>query len=322
MTESDRIPLNKKLIVYGIFLLILSLGVFYLLTLKKDSLRILLAVPFKYMVVLSTLWGVYIFFDSLKLSLLSAIGKHRLNVFVSFKTIVIGIFLAAITPFQLSGLPVQVYYLTRFGVGAGEATSYLLLRGVVTFSGILIYAIPFSYILKDTFEGIMKGIYIYALFVIVVITLLYSVIFFLPEYLKKFVKGKTLNEFMMLREVLFDAMSHKRCRLYLCFAFLSTLVSLFVLGLIPYFVERAIGGNFFTVWQSIGYEMIAISSLLFTPTPGASGIAEAAGSFIFLSGAEDKYIFPFVVLWRFFTFYISAVAGGIMFLIESKRMLK
>ena len=322
MTENSNVPLNRKLILYGLFLLIVSLAVFYVFTLKKESLHILFSIPYKDVVLLFVLWGLYILFDSLKLSLISNIGKHNMGISLSFKTIVIGIFLAAITPFQVSGLPVQIYYLTRFGVGAGEATSYLLLRGAVTFAGILTLALPFSYILRNTFTGVMKGIYMYALFVISFITVLYVLILFLPGTLKKIVKGKMFEEFMSLRKVLMDALSNGRGRIYLFYSFIATICSLFVLGLIPYFVQHAIGRHFFGFWQSIGYEMIAISSLLFTPTPGGSGLAEAAGSFIFLSGAKREYIFPFVVLWRFFTFYITAVFGAIVFLIETRKMLK
>ncbi len=318
----EEFRINKKVIAWGVFLLISISVIFFYITLSKKGIKILLKTNPLILLVLFALWSGYILFDSVKFSLLSNIGEERISVKTAFETIVIGIFLAAITPFQMSGLPVQIYYLYRKNVKVGEATSYILLRGMVTFLGMLTFALPYSYVFRNTFKGIMKGIYLYALFVISLISIVYILVIFAPGVLKKVIKGRVNTEFMILRGVLLDALRKKDKRKYLLYAFLSTLVSLVFLGLIPYMVQIAVGIREFSLFESIGYQMIVSSSLLFSPTPGGSGLAETAGSFIFLGNMSDVYVFPFVVLWRFFTFYLSAAIGGIIFLKEGRKLLK
>ena len=318
----EEFRINKKIVTWGIFLLILIGVIFFYITLSKKGIEILLKIDPAMLLVLFLLWFMYIFFDSLKFSLLSRIGQKRISIKTAFETIVIGIFLAAITPFQMSGLPVQIYYLYRKGVDVGEGTSYILLRGMVTFFGILTLALPYSYIFRNTFEGVMRGIYIYAVFVISLILLVYILVIFAPDIVRKFIKGKSYEEFMILRNVLLDALKKKVKRRYLFYAFLSTIISLVFLGTIPYAVQIATGMKKFSLFESIGYQMIVVSSLIFTPTPGGSGIAETAGSFVFLGNISDVYVLPFIVLWRFFTFYISAAIGGFIFLKEGRGLLK
>ncbi len=318
----EHFRVNKKIIGWGIFILILIGIIFFYFTLSKKGLRVLIRVNPCYLFILFVLWFLYILFDSVKFSILSHIGENRISVKTAFETIVIGIFLAAITPFQMSGLPVQIYYLYRKNINVGEATSYILLRGMVTFTGILTLALPYSYIFRNTFQGIMRGIYLYAIFVISMISLVYLLVIFAPNILKKIIKGKSFEEFMILRLVLLNALEKRGKRRYLLYAFLSTLLSLAFLGLIPYMVQIAIGIRKFTLFESIGYQMIVVSSLLFSPTPGGSGIAETAGSFIFLGNLSSVYVFPFIVLWRFFTFYLSAIIGGLIFIREGKKLLK
>ena len=318
----ENFKLNKRIIAGGVFLLIIITVGFFYLTLSKKGVYILFHIKLWYLFLLFILWFFYALFDSIKFSLLSYIGEHKISIKTAFETIAIGIFLAAITPFQLSGLPVQIYYLYRRGVKVGEGTSYLLLRGMVTFTGILVLALPYAYILKSTFEGVMKGIFLYAIFIISIITLLYLLLFFAPSLLRRFIKGKSYEELTILRKVFLDAVKDKEKRRYLFYAFLSTIISLIFLGSIPYVAQIATQLHKFTLLRSIGYEMIVLSSLFFTPTPGGSGIAETSASYIFMGNIKGDYIFPFVVLWRFFTFYITGIIGGFIFIKEGKNLLK
>lgn len=318
----EEFNLNRKTISWGVFLLIIISVLFFYFTLSKKGLEILFSVKFEYLIILFLLWFLYILFDSIKFSLLSGVGEHRISVKTAFETISIGIFLAAITPFQMSGFPVQIYYLYKKKVNVGEGTSYLLLRGMVTFTGIVILAFPYAYILRNTFNGIMKGIYLYALFVVSSIFVLYLLVLFAPKFLKRYIKGKTYEEFMVLRTVFTTSIKDRNKRKYIIYAFLSTIISLVFLGIIPYVVQIATQVKRFTLFKSIGYEMIVLSSLFFTPTPGGSGIAEASASYIFLGNIKTEYVFPFIVLWRFFTFYLTAIIGGIVFIKEGRNLLK
>lgn len=318
----ERFSINKKTIAWGVFLVIVASVLFFYFTLNKKSLSVLLNVDMFSIVKLFSLWMLYIFFDAFKFYLISHVGERSIDVKTAFETIVIGIFLAAITPFQVSGFPVQIYYLYKKGIRVGEAVSYLLLRGFITFLGILILALPYSYMLKDSFKGIMKGVYLYAIFVVSLVFLVYLLAIFAPRILRKFMKSKSYNDVTLLRKVLIDALIKKHKRKYLFYALFSTLISLLFLGVIPFVVQKVVGFDRFSLFESIGYQMIIISALLFSPMPGGSGVAETAGSFIFLKSMSEMYVLPFVVLWRFFTFYLSALFGALVFLKQGKELLR
>jgi len=60
------------------------------------------------------------------------------------------------------------------------------------------------------------------------------------------------------------------------------------------------------------FQLILRFALIFSPSPGASGFAEAGFAGLFYSMIPKNLLGIYVSLWRFFTSYISAIIGGIL----------
>ncbi len=66
------------------------------------------------------------------------------------------------------------------------------------------------------------------------------------------------------------------------------------------------------VLQTMITQIILSYLLLFAPTPGASGIAEGGGFLLFKPLCPEHLLGIFIVLWRFFSYYLLVILGGIL----------
>ncbi|MEO0078818.1 MAG: flippase-like domain-containing protein, partial [candidate division WOR-3 bacterium] len=64
--------------------------------------------------------------------------------------------------------------------------------------------------------------------------------------------------------------------------------------------------------RAIGLNLLLTSVLLFVPTPGASGVAEAGAAGLYSMICPRYMLGVYVVLWRLFSFYGGAITGGIL----------
>ena len=72
--------------------------------------------------------------------------------------------------------------------------------------------------------------------------------------------------------------------------------------------------------KAFGLQLVSTTFSLWSPSPGGAGIVEVS-SLIFYSLICPKYLLGIlVVTWRFFTMYLSGVAGGFFLAREMKRV--
>jgi uncharacterized protein (TIRG00374 family) len=64
------------------------------------------------------------------------------------------------------------------------------------------------------------------------------------------------------------------------------------------------------VFRVIGINNLLVAVLLYIPTPGAGGVAEAGAAALYAMLCPKYMLGVFVVLWRLFSFYIGAIVGG------------
>ena len=85
-----------------------------------------------------------------------------------------------------------------------------------------------------------------------------------------------------------------------------------------YFVFRAFEpqGHFSEMFAVL---VILILSLFFAPTPGASGVAEGAGTAFLASSLSAPVAVGFVLYWRMLTLYLPVVIGGMVLLHQLGR---
>jgi hypothetical protein len=233
--------------------------------------------------------------------------------------ITVGIFFAAITPFQLTGFPVQVYILTRSGLNFGTASLVILGRGISSAFAILIFVLPatkFSNLPPSIFY---RAFYIYVAIVASILFLIIAFCFFNPRFLlaltpKRYTRLRCFieRETIKLREA-GRSLTRKSSIPHLTLTLLSSILALAVqLTFLPSLL-LSFGVNF-NLLRAMSLALLVQVGLLWSPSPGAMGIAEAISGGVFLSILPKEYVGLVVVLWRFFTLYLTATLGGMIFL--------
>jgi uncharacterized protein (TIRG00374 family) len=322
-----------------IFLIITVLTIIVIMTLTIDRQTWTALRRFKigYLLLCFALWGVYIYMDGVRVQILSfALGK-RVSIKTAIAVITSGLFLAAVTPFQTGGLPVQLYILKKEGISIGKGSVILLFRGILELF-IFIFVVPLIYF---HYKGLLKGnitqalmrylfiIYGVGILLLIVLVLnpkifkrvLYRFYFFLKR--RRIVKTKKLLR--LFRRLFIEVKDfRKSLRLYfrrrkimLFLAFLVTVVSYIGLFLIAPMMLLGLGEKP-PILETIYLQLILKFLLFFVPTPGASGVSEAAFVSLFKRIAPVHLLGVYVLLWRFFTFYIGAAMGGFVII----RMLQ
>ncbi len=267
-------------------------------------------------------WFAYRFADGVGISLLARLLGHKISPFKGFEVVLVGLFLSAVTPFQISGIPMQIYMLHEEGMDVGKATAVIMARGVAYYL-VVIPILPFIFMkLSLSSNFIVKILLGYLAVTGTTIIILYVLFVRRPDILLKLVPSRwpkvrafLFTELKNLQEgirVLIEAKDAFRTILVV----LSYVISILLLASIAPLTLYGLGFEPEPI-KSASALILMYSSLLYTPTPGGVGIAETVAAVLF-SGICPKYaIGIFVILIRVFTFYVGAILGGIVFFRKS-----
>lgn len=316
-----------------IFLLITipTLLLLLLLTVDKKTWEALRQVnaPFLFLTLLVTLMRVFV--ETFRIQALSWAGGKRITLKDSLDFNLGSLFLAAVTPFQSGGIPLQLYILNRSGLSLGRGTNVVLLKGLLpTF--LFLFSLPFIlFFYKNLFDSPLiriLGKYITTLYTVLLLILLYIFLnppwirkglYFFEGYLrrKRVLKGeggiklleKGFHQLEEFKKGLKESLGMGKLKILL--ALLLSIVGLLLHMVTAPFLLLGLGVNppFLT---AMVLQMLLYFLLLFVPTPGASGIAEFASSALFNSICPKPLIGIFVILLRFFYLYLAASIGGIL----------
>lgn len=278
-----------------------------------------------------------LFFSIKRIQFISKAQNINLSFRNAFHFTIAGLFLAAITPMQSGGIPFQTYILKRSGSNLSKSLAIISFRGILSGLFLVIMMPVIFFKIGDIFKynKILGGLskYLIIFYSLIIIFTFFSTIknrvthrFFLRlsfliknNKIQKFIQ-KIINKFFLgIRDFL---KSYKifftTGKKYTFIAIIIALIEMSIYFTIPPILalglkcDSNIGGVFIT-------GIILTYLLAFTPTPGASGIAEVSGmSFSFIwSGPTTALIF----LWRFVCSYIPSFIGGIdlLFFIKSWR---
>jgi len=278
-----------------------------------------------------------LFFSIKRIQFIAKAQNIKLSFRNAFHFTIGGLFLAAITPMQSGGIPFQTYILKRSGSNLAKSLAIISFRGILSGLFLVIMMPVIFFKIGDIFKDnrILGGLskYLIVLYSLIIIFTFFSTIknrmthrFFLRlslciknSKIKK-ITQKIINKFFFgIRDFLksykiFFTSGIK----YTFLAIFTALLEMSIFFSIPPILalglksDSSITGVFIT-------GIILTYLLAFTPTPGASGVAEVSGmSFSLIwSGPTTALIF----LWRFVTSYIPALLGGIdlLFFIKSWR---
>jgi len=323
--EAGLRSLLRKGIKISLFISIAVTLVIFAFTVEKKTLHALRSVRVQVLLFIVLLWLLFVFFDGLRLSILSRANKRTLGLRKSIEIILVGNYLAAITPFQTGGFPVQLILLNKQGINPGRGMVYLAIRGLLIYLPIYLSAPFFAIGYVGSNHSVVVELlikYMFAILSVFLVLFFYSLL--KPDAaenllirLKKRFKGKAgellgflieeIEEFRIGLRIYLQGKNWK----YLFGAFVVSIFSLlFYLSLIPMILYGL--GLDPKLPLSVMVQILLMAFLLYIPTPGAGGVAEAGGAALFALVCPKHLLGIFIVLWRFFTFYLGALIGGLI----------
>lgn len=307
-----------------ILLGVLAAGTVMALTVNRDTLTGLAELKPHWLALTILLWLFATGVDGLRLVILSWAGEHRLSLRRAVEVILAGFFMAAITPFQVGGLPLQLYAMNRWGISPGKATAMLLVRTIL-FYGMLFAASPFIAVRLGVSSLLFKVLSGYIAVVAGTGLILITLTLFFPALVTRWrwqLSRRTRPG--RFRRLLIRFLGEFRqfargVKLYFVgrnLLYLLAATILTVVYILSYFGMTAaiLGGlgviSVADVPRVLGINNLLMAVLLYIPTPGSSGVAEAAAAGLYSMLCPKHMLGIFVVLWRLFSFYISAFLGG------------
>lgn len=240
------------------------------------------------------------------------------------------VFLGAVTPAQTGGGAAQIYLLYKSGMPFAEAT----MASVVCFLGSIFFLISCAlYLLCFGHVPAMNPSLLLlsrvTLLVFAAIILLFTVAVIKPQTFenatRRFLSGipilKNSLESGKL-QIFFNSVQKYQniVRIYASKGKLAVLAAFMLSSVIylnkffiAYIVLKGLGLNVPFI-QTIFIQMILFLIFYFSPTPGASGVAELSSARLMGTIIPKSSQAIFTMLWRTFTLYIGVAVGGIIML--------
>ena len=309
-----------------IIISIISVGVILFLTVDKNTLYAIRNIkPVYFVPVLFVVFLKYLL-ECVVLYLLTwAFGRT-----VSFRTcidfIMGGAFLSVI-PSGLAGFPYQIYLLKKDRYTVGKATALVAWRALLYLFGYLLF-LPFMLQIYKKLGGAVVPLYLLRyIFVIIGIIVLIGVLATLKsDITKKFgrkwidrLKEKNHEKLAKFLKSLLDEIDHFRYGIRECIAhgvyrvfiaYIAVIGALILQALLAPTIFYAIGVKVPFIKTAI-IQILVTCLMLFSPSPGGSGIAEGLGYFLFRYVCDCKEILGvFVIIWRVIGKYIPVGVGA------------
>lgn len=274
-------------------------------------------------------WLAYIGFDALSMYLFLKLSGHPIPYWRAYYTSIIGLYYSNITPGATGGQPMQVYSLSQCGVPVGVGTSSITVKFTTLQSALVIMGaalwITFPEFVNTQTQGftvfLRLGTFINSLAVVLVVLLAVN---------KTLVRGLLhgiVNLLTKIHIVKHPDQVHAKCddtmasfhasvymlrheKLHLLLQMLLSIAQMTCLMLVVVFVYHAFGLSGCSDLKLITLGLMLYMSVSYTPLPGASGMQEGGFAIFFAGIFPETTLFTALLLWRFFTYYISLIVGA------------
>lgn len=334
--------MKKKRIerIFSFLCLAFTLGVVLVVGLRGNELEEMLAAlsnltpAWLLLCVLS--WVLYVVANALSMYHFVRIQGQKIGFLQALHAAIVGIYYCNVTPGASGGQPMEMYYLSKYGVSVGVSGSGMAVKFVV-FQVTLLIAGAVMWI---THAGFVQE---YAPGCTWFFLLGYVVNFFSIGMVMLMAVSQRAVRWVIERVIRIGVRFHlcktpDESRLKWenhCRNFLESvqqvihkprdLVIQCLIALLQLFSLMAV---IVAVYFALGLQGVNISSLVtmgvllyigasYTPLPGASGAQEGGFAMLFHSIFPDANCFVALLLWRFFTYYLSIIAGAAVTVGES-----
>lgn len=263
--------------------------------------------------------GVHVFFRQQGLK-----PKFGTSLLVS----VIGMFYSSVTPAATGGQPMQVFAFKKRGIAPGVSSSALAVKffcfqtALLTLGGLMWILHP-----EIVRACITRArVVVITGFVLNGFTVAAVLLLAINKNIVRFIISLIINLLNKLRIVKDVARTTSRMDAALAdfhasvdmvthhpgqLAVLLMISCIQVMGLmsISYCVYRAMGQSVYQYGEILVLQFLLYIGASFTPLPGASG-AQEGGFYIFFQGVfPENKLLGALLLWRFFTYYLSLIVG-------------
>lgn len=282
------------------------------------------------------------YFNSIRFKILVNSLGNNVSLWTSFKAFMANIFLSAITPSQTGGGVIQVYILNRNGVSLSKAFTGCLMGAVLTVVCLVFSSLAILMFRPDLRAEIGHHM-AYILIVVSAVFLFMFTLFVLSIFNIKMAKRligrwilsfcraiKYKKGFSIVRRMMRGLDQYSKGMLMFVtkkkfstlLAGFFTLLSLTSNSLIAPSIMKGLNieSNLFKAFLA---QFVLFFISYFSPTPGASGIAEFSNYWMMNSlGMDQNMIGVYTVIWRFYTSFIGVAVGGIIVLSLTRRKKK
>ena len=323
---------RRSKLLYAAFILLVLGAVLFIGARNGDfaaSLRAMLAIPRRYTLLCVLCVAGGILFQALSTaSALRAMG-HPLPFSGVYVTSLIGEFYSFITPGASGGQPMQIYHLRRRGASVAEATTTLVVH-YVCYHGVLLAMDLALGILYRTFVMANIG----ANLVFLIIGFLFNLCLLVGALMLSFwqrpirwLLGRILRLMERFRighpEALREKFAATADSFYTGMGFMlrhrAELLRqvLFAAGRILcmtsvfYFICRGLGQGGAGYGRLAALGAMQYTSAGYTPLPGASGAQEGIFSLYFDRILPGDLMFSGLLTWRFISYYLVLIVGGV-----------
>ncbi len=313
----------KKTFLYGTLFLVLILGISFsyivIKTFSKETLQAVLSLKRRYLLISLFVLFLYHTFDNLRLFFLSRAVGLRYSLLYGYVMSFVNTFGATVTPAHIGGEVAAVYMLIRKGSSIHRVMSIVTMKAI---SGGAFFVVCLPIFLVYLYRHPHQAVQV--LKVLGAVTLIFLVIYLAFDlFISRSLSRESLRG---VRESLKRYWNYLRIfgykkKGYLFLSILSSLALYASFMFIAPVIILAFGGEVDVVKVLLD-QTVLLYALFISPTPGGSGVGEIGGLAIFSAYLQPYEIGLFVILWRFVSQYMSAVIGGVLFLLCLLRDLR
>lgn len=322
-------------LVLSLLLSFFSLGLLIHFTWEEDTLASLELLNPRGLLLVFLLVGTLWIVEGLRIkSLLWAVGSTTpLSLLAASRVFLITYFCAGITPWALGEWPAHILALTRQDVPPGEAAAATLLRSFYTKGVFVLWAGTIIFFFDSLGVKVSTGrIFQGAFFAVALSSFAYFIVMlkpglvvFLLNLLERFGPTRHLYEgnrgvARFLKALLGEARRFRsslgrvwrRGPVLLLLPLILTVLYWSLYFSIAPLILWGFGLNppFFIAFS---WQVMIFLILAYVPLPGGSGAAEFGAASLFVAFVPAPIIGIFIAAWRFFTYYLSLLAGGVAF---------
>ena len=275
-------------------------------------------------------WAASVLCDALSIAYYLRRQSYPVSFWYCIYVAVAGNYYSNVTPGATGGQPMQVYYLSKKGVPIGIGTSALIVQFfsfqfMLAVWGTVLWIVFRDFIAEQV--GGNKWIlimgYAYNLFsvgIIVLMALNRRIVWFIIRMVIRLLTKLRIVKDPEAQQVRWQdhletfhasILTLRREPLSLMIMLLTASLKLLSLMTVIAFVYQAFHMQGAAFWELIALGVMLYTSAAYTPLPGASGAQEGVFALYFSRIFPDGVRLMALLLWRFFTYYISLIVGAV-----------